>query len=213
MKSASALTAFTSALLFTVGASTVKADTYTYNVKAEIDFSGVNPAMLSRAGLDVRETLLLEMTIDSPQYPIAPVSSHWHTPDRVQFEIGGRSASASGGTAGGGGIFGGMVVVDQPVGAFYNDFLGFRIEPRALPGLPYRDLGRIYIKTRYTNNTFDSVKLPETNAFMANLIQTTTGYMSAPYVELWVMRNGPGTGFDYATAPIRAIDISVTVTP
>lgn len=213
MKSASALASLTAALFVTAGACAAKADTFTYTVKAEIDFSAVDPAMLRRAGLDARETLLLEMTIDSPQYPNSPGGVHLHIPDQVEFTIGGKSARAPGSTFGAGGAFGVMGVGDQPVGAIYNDFLGFNIEPRALPGLPYGDFGKLLIQTRYTNNTFDSVKLPETNAFMANLIQTNTGYMSAPHVELYVMRNGPGSGFDYATAPISAIDISVVVTP
>ncbi|HHG2225184.1 MULTISPECIES: hypothetical protein [unclassified Synechococcus] len=208
-----ALSTVTTAFLLTVGANTAKADTYRYEVKAEIDFSGVDPAILSRAGLGSSETLYLMMEIDSPQYPNTSSTTHSHTPDQVKFEIGGKTASAPGSTFGAGGVLGLMAVGDQPLGAFYNDFLGFNIEPRALPGLPFGDLGKLYIQTRYTNNTFDSVKLPDSSNFMANLIRTSTGYNSAPHVELYVFRNGPGTGFDWVTAPIRDIDISVRVSP
>lgn len=75
------------------------------------------------------------------------------------------------------------------------------------------DPGNLSIHLRSFNDTFDSVKLPETNNIISNLIRTSTGHHSAPRVELVVFRNGPGTGFERVTAPIRDIDISVTVTP
>lgn len=75
------------------------------------------------------------------------------------------------------------------------------------------DPGKLSIHLRFFNNIFDSVKLPETNNIISNLIRTSTGHHSVPHVELVVFRNGPGTGFDRVTAPIRGIGISAPVTP
>ena len=84
-------------------------------------------------------------------------------------------------------------------GVYVPDRLFLNIELRALPGLPFGDIGKFSLRLRIDNNVFNSIDPPTDSSFMA--AWPSPNYSSRGE---WHFLNpgGIGTGFSWAVTGI-----------
>ncbi len=179
---------------------------YEYSVKVAVDMSTVAPNVWANTPLKDQSTILVRLKMRNP------INVGWfsyggvYVPDKVSLEIEGVEEEALGSQFANGGNFASVTVLNHPTGFWQGDGLFLDIEPRALPGLPFGDIGKFSLRLWLDNGQFNSIDPPTDNSFMASW--PSPSYMSR--IE-WHFLNpgGIGTGFNWAVTEIQDASVEI----
>lgn len=179
---------------------------YKYEVKVGVDMTAVAQNVWANTPLKDRSTILVQLKMSNP------VNVGWYSyagvyvPDRVSLEIEGVEEEAAGSQFANGGNFANVTVLHHPTGFWQGDGLFLNIEPRALPGLPFGDIGKFSLRLWLDNDQFNTIDPPTDDSFMASWPS-----LNHPSVIEWSFLNpgGIGTGFTHANTGIVKASVGI----
>lgn len=183
---------------------------YKIEVKVATDLSGVSHQLWANTPLGKASEVYASMKLSDPvnvgTFPYAGV----YVPDSLRLEIDNVVEEAPGSQTANGGSFANVTIINHDASFGYADGFFLNIEPRALPGLPFGDIGKFSLRLWLDIGTFSSVDLPTDASFMNGFPSPTT----PPRFE-WNFLNpgGIGTGFSWAISLIPNARASVQYAP
>lgn len=174
---------------------------YQITLKARVDFSNVDPAILANAQLDVIEKIAMVYRLYSPtnQNP-AGAAPGLYLPEKARVETNNNSYDGLINAAGE--PTGTCYVNDNTFGAY--DHIGFHYGLRSASSSPFGDLDSIQFEFRSDPGALSNVDLPTDSTAMMSAYQGS-------YLFLQNLRQPAGSGLDlyFGIVTDAALDIKV----
>ncbi|GAB2754480.1 hypothetical protein GCM10027020_03210 [Nocardioides salsibiostraticola] len=181
---------------------------FEYEVKAATDMSGITQSTWANTPLQQQTTIYVKLRMRNPVNVGTFNYGGVYIPDEVLLEIEGTQESAPGSQFANGGNFASVTVLNHPTGFWQGDGLFLNIEPRALPGLPFGDIGNFSLRLWLDNGAFSTIDPPTDAKFMSSWPS-----LSHPSKIEWNFLNpgGIGTGFNWAVTGIDKASVGIQV--